>query len=236
MEKETNNTQAEEVKIATETTEQTLGEITNPTTEEPKTIGLDKFLDIKKENKELRKQIDALANRINSSNDKQDFTTDLDALAEEFDLDKGFIKKLAKSIERKATEELNETIGAKLEPITRQEKAKQFEEAFQKSFDKSLDVMPEYKNLVNKDLIKALATSPLNANKTMSQIIEESYSNQVAGKKSLETTTNNGGKEPETLNYDKAKKDSEYFDEIMNNPKLKEEYNKKHLQEVSKYL
>lgn len=237
MEEKTINTQAEEVKTATETTEQTLGEISNPEVkQDPKTVGLDKFLDIKRENKELRNQLSELANRIEQGENKQDIAQDLEELAEEHQIDKSFLNKLAKSIEKRAEERLEATLSQKLEPITKVEREKQFNDSFNKALNRALEQMPEYKDVVNENTIKALATSPLNANKTMTQIIEETYSNNITGKGNIETTKVNGGKEPDTLDYEKAKNDADYFKEIMSNPKLKKEYNEKNLSEVAKYL
>ncbi len=236
MEEEILNTQEEAVNSTTETTEQTLGEIIEPKAEELPTVGLDKFLDIKKENKELKKQLNDLAKRIEKGEDRQEISDDLEALAEEHDIDKAFLSKLVKTVQSQAIGSLEERINQKIEPLTRSQQEQKLNESFNKVFTKTLENSPEYKDIVNPEVIKALALSPVNAKKTMSQILEETYGHLITGKRTIETTKPGGGKEPQELDYSKANSDSDYFKEVMANPKLKEEYNKKNLSEVMKFL
>lgn len=238
MEEETLNTQSEAVNTETETTEQTLGEMINPEApkEELKTIGLDKFLDLKKENKELRNQLNDLAKRIESGDNKQDVADDIEALAEEHDIDKSFLNKLVKSIETKAERSLEEKLNAKIEPLTKSQQENKFNETFNNALNKAVKDMPEYQEIINPEVLKALALSPVNAKKTMAQIIEETYGNLITGRRTIETTKPGGGKEPAELDYNKANSDSEYFKEVMANPKLKAQFNERNLAEVSKYM
>lgn len=238
MEEETLNTQSEAVNTETETTEQTLGEMINPEApkEELKTIGLDKFLDLKKENKELKNQLNELAKRIESGDNKQDIADDIEALAEEHDIDKSFLNKLVKSIETKAERSLEEKLNAKIEPLTKSQQENKFNETFNNALNKAVKDMPEYQEIINPEVLKALALSPVNAKKTMAQIIEETYGNLITGRRTIETTKPGGGKEPAELDYNKANSDSEYFKEVMANPKLKAQFNERNLAEVSKYM
>lgn len=238
MEEETLNTQSEAVNTETETTEQTLGEMINPEApkEELKTIGLDKFLDLKKENKELRNQLNDLAKRIESGDNKQDIADDIETLAEEHDIDKSFLNKLVKSIETKAERSLEEKLNAKIEPLTKSQQENKFNETFNNALNKAVKDMPEYQEIINPEVLKALALSPVNAKKTMAQIIEETYGNLITGRRTIETTKPGGGKEPAELDYNKANSDSEYFKEVMANPKLKAQFNERNLAEVSKYM
>jgi len=96
--------------------------------------------------------------------------------------------------------------------------------------------MPEYENLVNREVIKVLSLDPKNANKTFAQLIEETYGKAITGKRTIETTKPGGGKEPTEIDFDKALKDTEYFKEIMSNPTLKKKYNDSISSRVSRYL
>ena len=84
---------------------------------------------------------------------------------------------------------------------------------------------PEFKAIANPEVIKSLAILPQNAKKTLSQILEETYGNAITGKRTIETTSPGGGKEPEPLDIKRAEKDIEYFKEVMADPKKKAQYN-----------
>ncbi len=236
MEEEIQNTQAEAATKATEPTVQTIGEVIQQEAKKPETVGLDKFLEIKKENKELKNQLNDLAKRIESGDNKQDVAEDIEALANEHDIDPNFLNKLVKSIESKAEKNLEERISQKLAPLTEKDKEEKIEKAFSKAYEATISEMPEYENLVNREVIKVLSLDPKNANKTFAQLIEETYGKAITGKRTIETTKPGGGKEPTEIDFDKALKDTEYFKEIMSNPTLKKKYNDSISSRVSKYL
>lgn len=190
------------------------------------TIGLDKFLEIKKENKELRKSMKNLEDKINSGDFSQDeISSDLEAIAEEHNVDQGFLKKVVKTITKEADKRADEKYGSKLKDLTDKDTAKKIDDAFGTAFDTAMANMPEYKDVVNRDVIKALSLEPKNANKTFSQIIEDAYGNAISGKRTVETTTPGAGKDADPLDFDRARKDSAYFKDVMASPRLKKEYN-----------
>jgi len=236
MDEEIQTTQAEAVTEATETPVQTIGEVIQQEAKKPETVGLDKFLEIKKENKELKNQLNDLAKRIESGDNKQDVAEDIQALADEHDIDSNFLNKLVKSIESKAEKNLEERISQKLAPLTEKDKEEKIEKAFSKAYEATISEMPEYENLVNREVIKVLSLDPKNANKTFAQLIEETYGKAITGKRTIETTKPGGGKEPTEIDFDKALKDTEYFKEIMSNPTLKKKYNDSISSRVSRYL
>lgn len=222
----TDNTQGEAVQTPVEQTtpEKPVGEImeTTPTSiEEPKTVGLDKFLDIKKDNKALRQQIEELQTKVNEGATQVEISEDLDALADEFGVDKVFMSKLEKFIEKKAEQKAE----AKLEPYQRESNQKKIDTAFETHFKSAMEKMPEFAPIVNPDVIKILSLDPRNKDKTFSQLIEDTYGAAVPGKRTIETTSPGGGKEPAPLDVERARRDPSYFDEVMANPKLKAEYN-----------
>ena len=86
--------------------------------------------------------------------------------------------------------------------------------------------MPDYKDLAQKEVIKALALDPNNSKKTFAQLLEMAYGHLIKGKKVLDNTTPKGGvNNDEEIDYKRAKSDMEYFNSIMQEPQLKKEYN-----------
>ncbi len=196
--------------------------------EEPKTVGLDKFLEEKKARKALEKEVKDLKKLVEEGGTKQEVDASIESIAEEYpDVDPKFLSKLAQAIEAKTNKSVDDKISSKIKPIEEKDKMKEVKTAFSKGFGEALKEMPEYQNIVNEDVIFKLSLLRENGNKTFAQLIEETYSNALGGKRTMETTTPRGGKEPESLDFDKARSNTEYFKEVMNNPKLKAEYNDK---------
>lgn len=194
---------------------------------EPKaeTVGLDKFLDNKRELKQANARVKELEDAIKDGATKVEITDDINAIAEEFDIDKNFLAKLAKSLSVKAKREAEEEISSKLKPLEERERSEKLDKAFKKHFKAAMEDMPEYADIVNENVIKAMTMQPENADKTFADIIEETYGGAIRGKRTAETTTPRGGKEPAPLDFAKARKDNAYFKEVMSDPKLKAEYN-----------
>lgn len=230
-EEEVNTTTTEETPAeGTEDTqnqeEETIGDINKE--EEPQNdnkVGLDKFLDLKKQNKELKKALKDLESRIEEGASSDDISDDIANIAREYDVDDKLLKKLAKSIRAEVENDLEARISPKLAKLEEREKAEKFSEAFNKYYTQAMDRMPELADVSNKDVIRQLAQNPANAKKTVSQLIEETYGNAVAGRRTIEKTTPNGGKDPVKVDFERARKDTAYFNEVMANPELKKQYN-----------
>lgn len=225
-EKETTTTQDTAETVTPETVEQpkekTAAEIAQeaaPAPKKPETVGIDKFLDEKKGRKEAEKALKDLQEKMAvGDTPKAELTGDLADIAAAFpDVNPQFLEMIGKAIDKKNQE--------KLKPFEEKEKQEKIDAAFNKAMKETLEAMPEFADAVNPDVIKSLAKDPQNANKTFTQLVEETYGYAVTGKRTLETTKPGGGKEPAPLDYNKALKDSEYFGEVMANPKLKAEYN-----------
>lgn len=203
---------------------ETIGDVLNTKQEEPKekpTVGLDKFLELKKENKELSKALKAIEKKLEEGVTEEEISDDIDDLAEEFNVDKKFLSKLEKSIESRMESKLE----SKLKPITEEKNAEKIDKVFKQHYEKAIAEMPEYTNIVNPEVIKQLSLNPANSKKTFQQLIEETYGNALGGKRTIESSIPRGGKEPTEVDFDRASKDSEYFKEIMANPTLKAKYN-----------
>jgi hypothetical protein len=170
-----------------------------------------------------QKKIDDLTAKIAEGAPAKEVSADLDEIYKQYpDVDKKFIDVIL----AKATA----AAEAKVEPIVKAEKAKEHQAEIDSNFEKNYKIAmdklgKDFDGIVNKDAIKALTLLKSNANKTFSEIIEETYGGALTGKRTIDTTTPAGGKDPQPLNFDKARKDSKYFDEVMDDPALKAQYN-----------
>jgi hypothetical protein len=229
---ETINTQIPEVKteepVVEVTEEKTLGEaLKDEPVEEPKkeTVGLDKFLDIKKQNKELKRELERIQSRIENEGSSESVSEDIESIAEEFNIDKNFLQKLEKSILSKRDKEMDEKLAEKLRPIEQERKQKEVNKVFDDMYNATLERMPEYANVIDQDVVRSLAVLKENATLSLPQLIEKIYGKSVSGRKTIETTVPRGGKEPQEIDFALASKDMNYFNEIMASPELKKKYN-----------
>jgi hypothetical protein len=180
--------------------------------------------------KEVQKSIEAGAS-------KKEVTTDLKALSEKHGVDADFLQEFAEAVRANAEKEVEEKVNSKLKPLEEKEKADKINDAFNTHYEKALKQVPEYEGIVNKEIIKALTLNPANAQKTFIQIIEEAYGHLITGKRTLDVATTRAGKnDSQEVDLDKAKKDQEYFKEVMANPVLKKKYNEKLTDRLASYI
>ncbi len=214
---------------------QTIGEVLQ-TTKEPQTVGLDKFLEIKKQNKELQRALNEVQQaKANGASDSE-ISSSIESIAEEFEVDKKFIGKYSNAMKGELMKTVDEMVNERLAPLTAKQREEEVSKRFNSAFSETIAQMPEYKDIVNPDVIKALTLNPVNQNKTFSQIIEEAYGNAIQGRKTIEQTRTGGGKEPQGVDYDRAKTDMAYFKEVMSDPEMKQAYNKAVLSDISRRL
>jgi len=183
----------------------------------PESVPIDVFIDMKKE---LKEEIRSLKKDFDS---KGSVTSDLNMrdLASKHDVSEDLVADLANAIESK-------TVGAfeeRFKSIEAKDKQKDVKAALDKHFAEAIEEMPEYKDIVAPDVIKSLALKAENQDKTFSQLIEETYSRAITGKRTVESTTPRGGQDPQTVDIKKAQTDPAYFKEVMADPDLKAQYN-----------
>ena len=231
-------TPAEEVKPATETTEQTMetpalvqeekpvGEIVEEAEEKPNLVPEAVFLNVKKENKQLKKELRLLQESIEGGATAKEISADIAEIADEHNIDPVFLQKLAASIKAQTEKDLDDKLSSKLNA---KEKSENFETAFNKAYQVAIERAPEFGSIANTEVIKTLSMQPQNSKKTISQLLEETYGNALSGKRTIETTKPGGGKDPEPLDFARASKDIEYFKEVMADPKKKAQYNEQML-------
>jgi AraC-like DNA-binding protein len=192
---------------------------------EAKTVPEAVFLEEKRERKELSKQVKELTKLIEEGATKKEVTADVKDIAEEFGLSEQAVAKLIAKVGEQTKAEYEKEVEAKLKPIQDKERSEAVDKIFTEHFDKLMEAMPEYKNIVNKDVIKTLSLDPKNANKTFAKILEESYGHLVVGKKTLEKTQARGGVSDAPIDAKRMIHDMEYYKEVMANPELKKKYN-----------
>lgn len=234
------NTPAEEVKntdSGTVETKETEAKAEEPKVEQHKTVEemldddksddrsvpLSTFLEIKKEKKELEKEINSIKEQAAKGASKTEINNDLKSLAEKYDVDSDFLSELSTIIYSKAKGEADAALEERLKPMQAKERMERINKVFNENFDKVMQELPEYEAVVNKDVIKELTLLPQNAKKTFQQIVEETYGKTVTGKKTMETSTPRGGK---NVGLDNSRiNDPEYFKQVMADPELKKQYN-----------
>lgn len=212
--------------VPAEVTEPSLGDVLqHEPAPEPKaeTIGLDKFLDIKKQNKELKKELDKMKTQIENGDDVSN--EDINSIADEYGVDKNFLKKLENTIRSQMNNDFDAKVSEKLKPLEQAEKAKQANQTFESIYTQTLERMPEYANVIDKDSLRTLAFQKENSTLSLPQLIEKIYGRSISGKKTIETTTPRGGKDPQEIDFSLARSDKEYFNQIMADPSLKAKYN-----------
>lgn len=180
-----------------------------------------------KANRDLRKKLKDLESKIESGDiTQEEVSDDIESIADEFQVDKRFLSKVEKAMENKLTKELENRISEKLKPFEERESLVKAKSKFETYLKASLERMPEYEKVIDRSTLFERFNLPSNANKTMSQLIEETYGNALgSGRPSIETTTPRGGKEPEGVDFSRAVKDPAYFSEIMKDQDLKKKYN-----------
>jgi hypothetical protein len=202
------------------------GKKTDASSKKDEAVPLATFLEVKGDLKAANAEIKRLTAKLENSDGDADVSDEMDTLVEEYGADPKFVKKLVnviqKNIEKGTTTKVNEII----KPLQAKDEDERIEKAFSRAFDATMSDLPEYEDIVNRDVIKALSLNPANKDKTFRQLIEETYSKAIKGKKTMEETTPNADKEiGEKVDFARMKKDQGYYAEVMKNPDLKKQYN-----------
>lgn len=197
--------------IETQTTEQdtkavepTVADLHSETTSEVKeqkevsSVPFKKFIKEKEKRKQLERELAELKSQLEGEIEDTD---DVDEEPE--------VKKLAH----------------KLEQIEGRELLAKREATFAEHFNRALVNSPEYKDVANVEVIKALAFNPANANKTYKQLLEEAYGNAVTGRRTIETTTPRGGAKDTKVDMERARTDAAYRHEVLADPEQRKQYN-----------
>lgn len=205
--------------------EETVSEMLGSKKEEPKMVPEAALIEIKKENKQMAKDLKALQRSIEDGATKKEVSTDLRALGEKHNVDPDFLQEFAAAVRSQAENDVKQEFDSKLKPLQDREKAAEIDQKFTNVFDKTMEELPEFKNIAKRETVKSLSLLPENANKTFRQILEDNFGHLIPGKRTLEGTKPRGGKDDAEIDQSRATKDPEYFKEIMSDPGLKKKYN-----------
>jgi hypothetical protein len=218
---------------------ETINDIVQEPKEVPKeTVGLDKYMSEKKARQAAEKKIADLETAIKNGATQQEISSDIESIGNEYGVDKDFLAKLTKSIKS----ELGSEFDSKLKPITEEKEKAKFEATFSQKLNDALENMPEYKNVVNPEVLKQLVLvrdnsgKLINGNISMEQLIENTYVNAVGGKRTIEKTSPTGRQDPLEIDAQRMNTDTAYYKEVMSNPILKAKYNAGSADRLSKYL
>ena len=222
-------TKKEETKpssVVEESIEDTLKKIEKEEEVKPRVVPESVLLEYKNQNKELKHDLKELRALIESGATKKEISEDLRDIADEHNVDIKFLQKLAKSIELEAEKKLEEKFAARFKPYEDKERTEKLNKIFNQKFDEAITKYPEYKDLVNREIIRERALNPSNAKKTFYDLFKESYGHLISGKMTLESTRSRAGEEIiKEIDYARAKNDMAYYKEIMADPELKKKYN-----------
>lgn len=216
-----------------------MGEVLAEKTEvqaEVKTVPEATFLKEKSKLKEANDRIVELETIAANGGTKTEIATKLKDLAKKFpELPEEFVTELGKTLSDEVTAQAEAISEKKVAPFKERETAAttaaqkaHIDTMAKEMFDASIEKMPDFKEIADFNVIKRLSLLPENAKKTMPQIIEDTYGKAAtltAGRKTIDDTVPGGGKDPQPVDMDRARKDTAYFNEIMANPELKKEYN-----------
>lgn len=182
------------------------------------TVPLKKYLDLKNEIKELRQSGDKSSSNLTLK--------ELEDLAEEHNVDKTFVQKIANIIKNETLKEADKKIA----PILEKERIRESEKAFDKDFKRSiLEKYPELKE--KRDAFKKIAFSPQFLHlKTLDDIRKEFFDGYKfkgeVKKDTVEGGSQGGNKGSETVDFTTLHKNPELHAKVLADPKLRTEYYK----------
>lgn len=212
--------------VKPETKEVTAGDIIGDNKKaETKLVPEAVFLEEKNARKELEREVKALKASIEEGATRKEVSKSVEEMAAKYDIDKSVLSDLTDSIRRQTEADVEERISKRLKPIEDSARADAVRKAFTAHYDKALESMSEYDGIVNKEVIFRLTLDPQNANKRLSEIIEETYGSAVGGRRTMD-----GGGKPRgsdtsgVLDSNRLRTDEKYLDEVLANPVLKKQY------------
>jgi len=157
-------------------------------------------------------------------------------LGQEYGVDESFLIKLVSTVEsstkQKIQQELEKDYNPKLAKIEQERQMEKLEKRFSEVYKETLKNNPEYKGLANKDVIKALAFNPINAKKTLPQLLEEAYGGAIQNKKSIESA--HASREPQELDVNRVK--GEEWNQVESDPTTREKWAKSAEEQIRRYL
>lgn len=230
----TNTAPGQESQDVQQPTQETIGEAMK----KKENVPLSAHIELKKAYKNAEQEIKKLKEAIESGATKKEVSASIETLVSEYsDVDPDFLRKLAATVTAEAEAKAEQKLAEKLKPLQEREEASRIETIFSENFDKAISALPEYKDVVNREVIKQLSLLPQNSNKTFSQLIEETYKHAAIGKRSIDAAQTRVGKDSDAkVDAARAQRDPAYMKEVLANPELKKQYQEGLVDRLKNYL
>jgi ribosomal protein S17E len=176
------------------------------------------IVELKKENREMKKMIrDEVIPTIRQLQEQvkkggtsaSDAKDELDALAEEWELEPKFVKKLADILLNKSKKQFEDEylsdikdIKSKAEEQTKQITHAQITTTISKEFDRVVADNPDIGKIANKDAVKKyIISSEDNLKRTMEDVLDELYGSAQKDGAGMEGYSSQGGNHPKEPDY-----------------------------------
>lgn len=215
------------------TEEETIGALEVLSQKTDDAVPLKKYMAEKNAKKELETRAKLLEQEIaelrsNPTKSSSEIKLDVKTLSDKHNIDEEVLSDILnasyKMTKDKVREELEQELNPKLaefEAIKREKVQHDFETKFNGLLTKSLEEMPEYVNLVDKEDLKQWVRSGQYSKLSLPQLIEQKYGKFVVGKKTIES--GNSSKEVEMPDTSKPLTDEQYL-KLDTDPELRKNW------------
>lgn len=218
----TDDTQVKDVKEGTMEAEIAKVEVAPPAEAKhaPETVPLPVYLELKEDLKALKQEL-----KDSKGSSKERVTAQgLDEISKKYpDVNEEFIKDILNSATTEATKKIEEKYSPIIERQETEKKQAAFDKAFDNLFEKTLKDNPELPTTIDKDAIKALASTPQYRNIPLAEILTKMYSTGTQGRSSSEDDTRSASDKVEDIvNFDKIT--PEQRNAVLDDPKARAKY------------
>ena len=202
--------------------EKTIADATQPADKpkEEKTVPLATHISEKKRRQEAEKQLEELKNA-----DKPITASSVQEIADDLGVDVDVVNKIAASVKEGVMSEIEPKLSAMEQEKTQAQQKKVLNNLFKTAIEKN----PEFKDVANKEVILQLASLEKNKNKTMSDILADTYGKvtESDSPKPMETAKRGGAEVPAEIDFSKlGQLTPEKQSEVLKDPETKAKYNK----------
>ena len=216
-----------------------------PTEDKDDRVPLAKYMDEKRARREAEENAQAMredmtklqAQLANGDKSVGAVSNDLASLAKKYNVDDAFLAELVTTIQSTTSKELASKLEQEYAPKFSQFEQERAQEKADKKFKELYDATiadnPEYVDVVNPDVIKALAFNPANAKKTLDQIIEDVYGKVTKPAKGIERS--HPGAKFDAHEHRDAKGGTDW-DKVESDPEARKKWADETQEELSKYL
>lgn len=155
----------------------------------PETVPLAVFLDLKKDLKDLKSELETAKSSEKSSVQAEGFA---DLTSKYPDVSADFIKDMLGAATLEAQKKIEQKYNPIIEKQEQKEKQIAFDTAFNNLFEKTLQDNPDLPKTIDKELVKELALTPKYINVPLSDILIKMYGSNNTGKASSENEARTG--------------------------------------------